>query len=83
LPTNWTVLNIITFAGAAALFIIGILTTAGVTVPSGVSSTVQVILGNAVMIAGVIVALIHLVSHNSTVKAAIAANWTHEDIRKL
>ncbi len=66
----------ITYLGSVALFLVGLLTSAGVLLPSGVSGMIQAVTGGAVTVASVAVTLVGLVSHHSVQKAAIAAPHT-------
>jgi hypothetical protein len=69
----------ITYFGSFALFMVGLLTSAGVVLPSGVSGMIQALTGGAVTIASLVVALVGMMSHHSVQKAAIAAPLTQVD----
>jgi hypothetical protein len=66
----------IVYFGSLALFILGLLTALGVTLPDHVTTEVQTWAGVAPMVAAVIAPLIALLSHHSVLKAAIASPTT-------
>lgn len=69
LPTTWTPAAIGTFIGALALFVLGTLTQAGVTVPAHLSTEVQVIVGSLGQLIAVVTALVSHLSNHSVAKA--------------
>lgn len=71
LPKVWTPTTIATLIGGAAVFIMGVLTSAGVTVPSHVSGEVTTITGVLTSLAGAITVLMGQLSHASVQKAVI------------
>jgi hypothetical protein len=79
LPPTLSFSNIpsfIVYLGSLAVFIMGLLTTVGVVLPSGVSGTVQSWAGVASMIASALLPLVALISHHGVQKAAIASPTT-------
>ena len=66
----------ITYLGSAGLFIVGLLTSAGVVLPSNTSGMIQAVTGAAVTGASLIVALASQLSHHSVQKAAINSPTT-------
>lgn len=73
IPTSWTPASVATYAGAIALFVLGALTSAGVIVPAGVSSEVQLVVGSLGALSGVVTSVVALLSHHSVQKTAIKA----------
>ena len=74
-PVTWS--NIpadIAYVVAVALFIIGVLTSAGVVIPDSVSHNIQVWAGVATQIAGVATALINNIAMKSVQKTIIKSN---------
>jgi len=74
-PVTWS--NIpadIAYVVAVALFIIGVLTSAGVVIPNSVSHNIQVWAGVATQVAGVVTALINNIAMKSVQKTIIKAN---------
>jgi hypothetical protein len=69
-PATLTPQATIAYVGALALFVLGTLTAAGVTVPSGIATDVNLIVGAAVSMVG---ALVPLVAHLFHMKAKTAA----------
>lgn len=72
-PSTWTPGSAITYLGAVALLIMGLLASTGYVVPSGVPTDIQVGTGLLSVLASALVGLGHHAVHQSTVKAAIAA----------
>ena len=68
-PSVWTPSTIIAYAAALALFVIGLLTFAGVVLPSSVSTDVNTWSAVAESFAGAVTALVTTLSHHSMVKA--------------
>lgn len=66
----------VTYLGSAALFIVGLLTSAGVVLPSNTSVMIQAVTGSVVTAASLIVALVSQLSHHSVQKAAINSPTT-------
>lgn len=61
-PVVWTPTTIVGYAASMVTFILGVLTAAGVTLPSGVGTDAQAIAGAAVIIVGAITAAATTVS---------------------
>lgn len=76
LPKTWTPTTVATLVSGIAVFILGVLTSAGVVLPGGVSTEVQTITGSLTAIAGAISPLIALLSTHSVQKAALKAAVT-------
>lgn len=73
IPKKWTLETAVTFGGSVALFILGVLTAAHVTVPHSVSVDVTDIVGAAMSVAGIVTGLLGMVSKNSVTKARLQA----------
>lgn len=69
-PSTWTPTTIAAYVGAFVLFLLASLTQAGVTVPAGVSTEVQLVVGIVGQVAGAVTALLATLSSHSVVKAA-------------
>lgn len=83
LPTTFTPTTIIAYASAAALFLLGILTSVGVVLPAAVSADVAVVVGAAMSLSALIVPLVVLITKHGVTKAAIAAGYPIEKARRL
>ncbi len=73
LPSKLTPATVVAYVASLATFILGVLTSAGVTLPSGVAVDVQAVAGATVTLVGVVTALVATLSHNSVVKAQLRA----------
>ena len=71
LPTSITVTTVVTYVAALAVFVLGLLTFAGVVLPPNVSGEVQTWSAVAESIAGVVTGLLATVTHHSTVKTLV------------
>lgn len=72
-PPTWSNLPAyISYAGALALFVIGVLVSSGVVVPESVSHSVEMWAGIISQIAGVAVALVNNIANKSVQKTMIA-----------
>jgi len=71
IPRTWTISTIVTYAGAVALFLFGVLAQSGVVVPAHVSTEVQAWVGAASEIAAVATGLISHITNSSVAKAAM------------
>jgi hypothetical protein len=72
LPTSITVTTIVAYVAAFAVFIVGLLTFAGVVLPANVSPEIATWSAVAESVAGVVTALITTITHHATVKALAA-----------
>jgi hypothetical protein len=81
-PSAWTPQSIITYVASLAVFVIGLLTMSGVTIPGSVSSGIQLWSGVAVTLAGPAISLIAYLSHNSVTKAALAQGLTMHEAQR-
>ena len=68
LPTSITVTTITAYVAALAVFILGLLTFAGVVLPAHVSTEVQTWSAVAESLAGVVTGLVTTITHHATVK---------------
>jgi len=66
----------ITYFGSVALFVVGLLTSTGVVLPSSTSGMIKAVTGGAVTAAALVVALVSQLSHHSVQKAAINSPTT-------
>jgi hypothetical protein len=73
LPSKLTPATVVAYVASLATFVLGVLTSAGVTVPSGVATDVQAVAGAVVTVVGVVTALVATLSQHSVEKAQIAA----------
>jgi hypothetical protein len=74
-PKNWTsVPEDLTFFGALAIFVLGVLTAAGVVVPHSVSTDVRLWAGVAQEAAGLLGGTMALISKHSVQRAQIKAD---------
>ena len=78
-PTSISFSNIpawIVYFGSLAIFVVGLLTALGHTLPTNVSTEVQTWAGVAPMIAALVAPIIALLSHQSVQKAAVSSPTT-------
>ena len=68
LPTSYTVSTVVAYIAALAVFVLGLLTFAGVVLPVNTSGEVATWSAVAESIAGVITGLITTLSHHATVR---------------
>jgi hypothetical protein len=69
IPSIWTPSTIIAYAAALALFVMGLLTFAGVVLPANASTDVTTWSAAAESFAGAITALVTTLSHHSLAKS--------------
>jgi hypothetical protein len=72
-PSIWTVQTIIAYVSSLAIFVIGLLTLSGVTVPSAVGADIQLWAGAAVSVVGGLMSLGVYIYKVVLQKTAIAA----------
>lgn len=71
LPTKWTATTIAGYVSSFVAFLLGLLTSLGVVLPSGVGLDAQAISGAAVIITGAVVGAATTISQHSVEKAAL------------
>jgi hypothetical protein len=71
IPTSLTITTVVAYLGALALFVVGLLTFAGVVLPANTSSEIQTWSAVAESVAGVVAGLITTLNHHTTVLALL------------
>lgn len=79
-PAKWDLETIISYSVGMALFIIGVLVTAGVAVPASVSTEVQVIAGAITTILGTFATQVPHLSRASVKRAALKGGASLADV---
>jgi hypothetical protein len=74
-PSIWTPQTVIAYLASLALFVIGLLTLSGVTVPTEVAADIQLWAGAAVSTIGGLISLVIYIKRLSLQKAAIVAGY--------
>ena len=73
-PVKWTPATIAGYIASVVTFVLGVLTSLGVTVPTGISTDAEVVSGAIVTIVGAVTAVVTTLSQHKLTAAALKAS---------
>jgi hypothetical protein len=82
-PPSWTPATAIAYLASLVIFVLGVLTIAGVTIPASVSADVQLFAGAGVSVVGGLISVVVYIYRSLVQRAAIAQGYPVELAMRL